>query len=175
MWSTKSQFLALFYFQYTCCHLATSSENMTSYHLYVDDTQLYLSFDSCMPPTSGDATIQLESYIAEIRAWMLTNKLKLNGDNTDFLQLLPNTLSKNADLNITLHIGSDSGNFSSQAKNLGVTFDSGPPFITHITSMCCFSRIKKYLTSDALKTAVHALISSKIDFCNSQSAGLPAS
>ena len=53
-----------------------------SYHLYADDAQLYLSFDSCVPSTSGDAIIQLESHIAEIRGWMLTNKLKLNGYKT---------------------------------------------------------------------------------------------
>ena len=37
----------------------------------------------------------------------------------------------------------------------------------------CLSRIKRYLTPDALKVAVHALISSKLDYCNSLLAGLP--
>ncbi len=35
------------------------------------------------------------------------------------------------------------------------------------------SRIKKYLTPAALKTAVHALVSSKLDYCNGLLAGLP--
>ena len=35
------------------------------------------------------------------------------------------------------------------------------------------SFIRKYLTPDALKTAVHALISSKVDYCNSLPVGLP--
>ena len=36
------------------------------YHLYADDTEPYLSFDSCVPSSSTDAIIQLESGIAEI-------------------------------------------------------------------------------------------------------------
>ena len=37
----------------------------------------------------------------------------------------------------------------------------------------CLSRIKRYLTPDALKVAGHALISSKLDYCNSLLPGLP--
>ena len=53
-----------------------------SFHLYADDIQLYLSFDSWVPSTSDNAIIQPESCIAEIKAWMLSNRLKLNGDKT---------------------------------------------------------------------------------------------
>ena len=53
------------------------------YHLYVDDMQLPLSFNSCMPSSTHDAIIRLESSSAEIRVWMLANKLKLNGEKTE--------------------------------------------------------------------------------------------
>ncbi len=54
--------------------------------------------------------------------------------------------------------------------------------LAHITATCkaanfnlyCLSRIKKYLSPQALKTAVHVLISSRIDYCNSLLVGLPA-
>ena len=70
-----------------------------------------------------------------------------------------------------------------QAKNLEVLFDSDLSLNSHITSTCKaanyqlyrLSRIKKYLTQGALETAVHAFISSKLDYCNSILIGLPAS
>ena len=51
----------------------------------------------------------------------------------------------------------------------------------HITSICKaanyqlhrLSHIKKYLTPESLKTAVHALVASKIDYCNSLLVSLP--
>ena len=52
---------------------------------------------------------------------------------------------------------------------------------SHITATCksanyqlyCLNRIKHYLSPDTLKTAVHALIYSKLDYCNSLLVGLP--
>ncbi len=52
--------------------------------------------------------------------------------------------------------------------------------VSHITAtgraanyqLHCLSRIKRCLTPDALKVAVHALISSKLDYCNNLLAGL---
>ena len=67
-----------------------------NFHLYADDTQLFLSFDSCVPSTSESAIVQLEACISEIRAWMLINKLKLNDDKTEFLRFLPNHITLRA-------------------------------------------------------------------------------
>ena len=60
-----------------------------SFHLYADDTQLSLSFDSRVPSSGPDAIARLESYIADIHHWMPGNKLKLNDDKTEFLKFLP--------------------------------------------------------------------------------------
>ena len=62
-------------------------------HLYADNTQLYLCFESSVPSTRSADILQLESCITKIRAWMLANRLKLNGDKTEFLQFLPNPTS----------------------------------------------------------------------------------
>ena len=54
------------------------------YHLYIDDTQLYLTFT----PTSEDtdnAQQKMEHCIDFIRAWMSQNFLKLNDDKTEIL------------------------------------------------------------------------------------------
>ena len=83
-----------------------------------------------------------------------SNRLKLNGDNTGFMQFITSPISKVTGLNITIHIGFDSVDFSAQAKNRGVIFDS-PSMSTHVISTCkaadfnlyCLSRIKKYSTT----------------------------
>ena len=97
---------------------------------------------------------------------MLTNRHKLNGDKTGFLQFVPNTVStKKLTLNQTLHIGSDNVILSLQAKNVGVIFDSDLSLFAHITSICKatnyhlyrLSCTKKYLTPKGLETARHAI------------------
>ncbi len=53
--------------------------------------------------------------------------------------------------------------------------------MTHISATCksafyqlhCLSHIKRYLTTEALKAAAHALISSKLNYFNSLLTGLP--
>ena len=45
------------------------------YHVYADDTQLYISF-KCNDPTAY--LPKLNSCISDIRVWMIKNKLKIN-------------------------------------------------------------------------------------------------
>ena len=96
---------------------------------------MFLNFDSCMPSTSDAAIIQLESCIAEIWAWMLLNKLKLNDDKTEVLCFIPNQITSNIKShNPSICIGSDDVSLSSQAKNLGVILDPSLSLSSHITS-----------------------------------------
>ena len=46
---------------------------------------LYLSFDSGITSSGSKAIAQLEACISDIPDWMLTNRLKLNDDKTEFL------------------------------------------------------------------------------------------
>ncbi len=151
-----------------------------SFHLYADDTQLYLSFD-CNDKTNTLSTLHsIEMCIAEIKSWMPANKLKLNGGKTEFLEITkPHPLITST--NPTLRIGSDSVTTSDTAKNLGVTFDNHMSLIPHVQSLCKaanfqlfrISRICKYLTLEATSTLVHSLITSRLDYCNAILFGLP--
>ena len=49
------------------------------YHVYADDTQLYVSF-KCKQPL--EVISKLNSCLADIRRWMITNKLKINDSKT---------------------------------------------------------------------------------------------
>ena len=54
----------------------------TGNHVYADDTQLYVSF-KCKQPL--EAISKLNSCLADIRRWMITNKLKINYSKTEFI------------------------------------------------------------------------------------------
>ena len=51
-------------------------------HLFADNSQLYVSFAS---GDSAEALNGLQSCLASVQSWMLTSKLKLNPDTTEFI------------------------------------------------------------------------------------------
>jgi hypothetical protein len=51
------------------------------FHVYADDTQLYVSFNPKIPGAAQNALKRLENCISELQTWMNSNKLKLNSDN----------------------------------------------------------------------------------------------
>ncbi len=152
-----------------------------SFHLYADDTQLYMTFDNNVPIPNATAQSQMKCCIEEIWSWMHLNILKLNGEKTEFLHFSPDPRHSHSDLMEAMKIRSDIISAGTEAKNLGVIFDSDFTLNNHITSVCKsanyllykISHIKKHLTPDALKTAIHSLVASKIDYSNSLLSGLP--
>ena len=56
-----------------------------TFHLYADDTQLYLAFKPSSELSKQDAKTKLEKCVEDIRAWMSKNLLKLNDDKTEVL------------------------------------------------------------------------------------------
>ena len=70
---------------------------------------------------------------------------------------------------------------STTARNLGVTFDSHLNLESHINSVCRSAyfhlrnirSVRKMLTYDACSQLIHALVTVRIDYCNSLLYGLP--
>ena len=54
-------------------------------HAYADNTQLYTPFDLNDPSDEMLARQRVETCMLEIKSWMSLNKLKLNGEKTEFL------------------------------------------------------------------------------------------
>ena len=50
------------------------------YHLYADDSQLYMTFKPSKPGSKEICIQQLEGCISDIRSWMANNMLKLNDE-----------------------------------------------------------------------------------------------
>ena len=108
-------------------------------------------------------------------------KLKLNPDKTEFL-LVGSKLQRDKvkDLFPINLFGNDTTP-SSHVKNLGVVFDADHSFVKHISSIygSCYyhmrdlRRIRRYLTRDAAVSLANALVSSRLDYCNSLLYGVP--
>ena len=91
------------------------------YHVYADETQLYISF-KCKQPLEA------------IRRWMITNKLKINDSKTEFIVFRSPQLR--CDLSgLSVSDGESQITQSLKVRDLGVTFDQFLNFDDHITAI----------------------------------------
>ncbi|KAF7239466.1 putative RNA-directed DNA polymerase from transposon BS [Varanus komodoensis] len=119
-------------------------------HQYTDDTQLYLSFST----NPGEAVAVLNRCLAEVMGWMRANKLKLNPDKTEVLD---------------------------KVHGLGVLLDPQLSLEAQVTAVArstffqlqLIHQLCPYLENDCLATVTHALVTSRLDFCNALYVGLP--
>ena len=151
------------------------------FHCYADDIQLYVSFTPTSTGLSNAKEI-LENCIDDIRVWMGLNGLKLNENKTEFIVFgSKSMLSKINSHKLSLHVGDNDIQSAAKVRNLGVIFDSNMSFNNQISNISRSVRyqlrnlsfIRKCLTKDATEKLIHALISSRLDFCNSLLSGLP--
>ena len=150
-------------------------------HGYADDHQLYVSFQPRNAADQDSAVSSLQNCIAEVRAWMLVNKLKINDSKTEFLIL--GSKQQLQKVNIKgVQVGDENIEPVTSVRNLGVIFDQNLAMDKHISKVCRTAffhlhnirGIRKYLTHDAACSIVHAFVSSQLDYCNSLLSGLPS-
>ena len=135
-------------------------------------------------PTSSEgvdlAVSRLEQCVNEINEWMSQNFLKLNADKTEVIML--GFKSQLAKIHLpTVNIaGVDVPVRTDPVKNLGVMFDCGLTMasqVANITRSANFQlvnirRARKMLTTESTKLAVHTLVTSRLDYCNSLLTGI---
>ena len=151
---------------------AWSLNTAIPHHLYAHDSQLYVSFAS---GDSAAALNSLQSCLASVQSGMSTNKLKLNPDKTECL-LIGNERQWSKYLSMfPIKLLGVKTNPTKSARNLDVIFDENFTFRSHISVVCssCFYHmrdlwcIRRHLDLDSAKLLVTALVSSRLDYCNS--------
>ena len=142
---------------------------------------MYLAFSPLSDESQERAKIDMESAIKEIKSFLITNKMKLNDDKTEFLII--GTEKKLPKVTITdIMVGSSRIEPSEKARNLGVLFDEHMNLKDHINNVRKngffhvrnLSLIRDYLDKDVANMAAHAFITSTLDYGNSLLYGLPA-
>ena len=108
---------------------------------------------------------------------MTDSKLKLNADKTGFHIIGTPKQCGKLDGFFPTRILSQNITPAASARNLGVTFDKNFNFrqqnIIYQTCRCCFyhmrdlRRIRRYMSLSVAKTIATALVSSRLDYCNS--------
>ena len=147
------------------------------YHLYADDSQIYLVFDVA----DGDAAkTQLEDCISEMRQWVSDNMLKLNDQKTEFM-VIQSKHSRNTPDVPSISIGDAVVPAVESARNIGVIMDHKLTMYDHVNSIAkssyaqlrSIALIRRYLTQDAAATLIHSFVTSRLDNCNALLYGLP--
>ena len=146
-----------------------------NFHLYADDTQLYISFQPGVSVSKETAISCLETCIKDIKIWMTNNLLKLKDDKTELIVI---TTHSNTSQN--KHIGINIGDSlitpsSEPPRNLGVLFDSTCSLNDHVSKICksinynlySFGKIRKYLDTPTAEKMINCSITSRVGYCNS--------
>ena len=128
------------------------------------------------------AKSRLTECIAELRSWMLANKLRLNDAKTE-LFVISSPWHAAAVSTLDLQIGESIIAQSGTIKNLGIIFDKNLTMKKHVSSLCRsvnfhlrnLNRIRKYIDRPTCEHAVRSLILSRLDYGNSLLAGLSSS
>ena len=149
-----------------------SRHKLIKQHFYADDTQLYIPLT---PTNFATALPTLQKCLADVQNWMSENKLKLNPDKTEFILLGTKSQRDKLADRFPVDILGSQIRPTDKARNLGVIFDSDFSFSKHVVSVCrsCFvglrdlRRIRRHLTKSTAVNVANALVSSRLDYCNS--------
>ena len=142
------------------------------YHCYADDTKIYLS----TKPNENWASERsaIEACVADVGGWMNRNMLKLNQEKSELIVFSSkHRIRQVNDLSLTI-----GGRLS--VRNLRVILDSGLTMEKQVNaiSKSCFyhnrniGKVRQYITNDACKILVQALVTSRLDYGNTLLQGL---
>ena len=102
------------------------------YHVYTDDTQIYVSF-KCDDPSQALGKINI--CISDFRRCMILNKLKINDAKTEFIVFISPIL-KHDFSDLSVNVGGNVIKPSEEVRDLGVILDQTLSFDDHISTIC---------------------------------------
>ena len=151
------------------------------FHFFADDSQIYLSFESGDPLKQEIAFETINCVISDTRSWMAANFMMMNDDKTELAIFGTRQQLNKFEHPLSIISGEELVFPSEKIRNLGVILNPCLRLHLHINNIirvCVFhlrniAKIRKFLTFDAYQ-AVHAFVSSRLDYCNALLYGLPS-
>ena len=142
-------------------------------HFYADDSQLYVHCNPNKPDAVQDAVLKIDQCCKEVKTWMTSNYLKLNDDKTEVIIVGTKAQLRKSNIN-AIDVCNSKIAVKNSVKNIGVYIDSELTMkyhVNHISSVAwChlrnLFRIRRYLTTSACVTLVHAFVTSRLDLYN---------
>jgi len=149
-------------------------------HGYADDTQLYCSLTINDEEMLQQERRRMERCIDDVRQWMYQNKLKINETKTEVLVVARKVDTHKVD-DVELRVGDAFIRPKSVVKNLGALFDSEltmKPQGIDVARRAGFhlraiTHIRPHLSNSACVQAIHAAVTSRLDFHNALLLGAP--
>ena len=150
------------------------------FHLFADDTQLYLEL-VLSRDTSTHAISSVESGVLRVRAWMRSHMLVLNDSKTELVMFRPKSANSTL-VPQTLTVEEATIHCSESARDLGALFgqhmamdeQSNGVFQAAHFHLRATGRVRPFLDHAATKHLVHALVIPRLDCYNCLLYGLPA-
>ena len=147
------------------------------YHVYADDTQLYVDFP---PNDSASAADQISRCVIDVKAWLGSRYLLLNEAKTETILFTTPNHRTPQPRPLVIDICGRNVTTSASIRDLGVHLDSTLSMTAHVSRTCrtaygqlrCIAQIRSALTLRACKTLVHALVTSRLDFGNAAMYGI---
>ena len=164
---------------YTSPLAAVINKHKLQFHSYADDTQIYMPINPRSISDANTAIKNLELCLNNVKLWMQSNMLKVNEEKTELLFISTKQQLSKWQLP-SIKFGEANVTYSVIARNLGVTFDcllNMDEFVNTICHSVGFHlyniwRIRDCLDMKTAEKVIHAVVSSKLDYCNSLLYGL---
>ncbi|KAF7238948.1 N-terminal EF-hand calcium-binding protein 3 [Varanus komodoensis] len=144
----------------------------------LDETDYLDPFQSGFRPGYGEAVAVLNRCLAEVMEWMRANKLKLNPDKTEVLLVGGSGFGEGG---FDLVLNGATLPLRDKVRSLGVLLDPELSLEAQVTAVArsaflqlrLIHQLHPYLEYDCLAKVTHALVTSRLDFCNALYMGLP--
>ena len=165
---------------YASCLFHMVSKHLPTSHAYADDTQLYFSFRPDSSATQDDTVKAMEECITDVRAWLVSHRLRINDMKTGFVIIGSHQQLSKVTID-SVKVGDSEIKPIESVRNLGVWFDKRMTMNVQVGMICSKSfrglynirQIRKFPSTKTTKTLVHACVTSHLDHCNSLLFGLP--
>ena len=124
----------LLYLLYTSPIADIINLHSLQYHLYPDDSQLYISFKTDCFADLAQAKSSVELCVKDIDWWMTNNMLKLNQEKTELIVISSKFRPRPGIPYVS--VGDEQILPKSSARNLGLTFDEYCNMVEHVKKIC---------------------------------------